>query len=145
MSIHLQSGNLFYDNFNTQENCYDFLLNQQDKKKVIIKKKTAYYKTFKRYYFHYEKIDKFDLFSDKNAKYLFCKSNAYLEGTHQPKKSGRHTIKVNGKFSLGKLQEVSWQYVLTQIIKVAHKPKNEVVNDVQNLYIFENILSNYRV
>ena len=113
MSIHLQSGNLFYDNFNTQENCYDFLLNQQDKKKVIIKKKTAYYKTFKRYYFHYEKIDKFDLFSDKNAKYLFCKSNAYLEGTHQPKKSGRHTIKVNGKFSLGKLQEVSWQYVLT--------------------------------
>ena len=28
MSIHLESGNLFCDNFNTQESFYDFLLNQ---------------------------------------------------------------------------------------------------------------------
>ena len=76
------------DSFDTQENFYDFLLNQQDENKVIIKKKKAYYKTFKQYLhdflqrFDYEEIDQFNLFSDKNAKYLFYKLNASLEGTH---------------------------------------------------------------
>ena len=99
MSIHLESGNLFYDNFNTQENLYDFLLNQQDENKVTIRKKIAYYKTFKQYLneflqsFDYEEIDKFDLFSNKNAKYLFCKFNAYLEATHQSTKRKYKTYK----------------------------------------------------
>ena len=39
ISIHLERGNLFYDNFNNQESFYTFLLNQQDKNKKIIKKK----------------------------------------------------------------------------------------------------------
>ena len=77
MSIHLESENLFYDNFDTQENFYDFLLNQQDQNKLIIKKKIAYYKSFKQYLsdflqsFDYEEIDNIDLFSDKNANIYF--------------------------------------------------------------------------
>ena len=39
MSIHFDTGNLFYDNLNTQEGFCDFLLNQQDETKQIIKKK----------------------------------------------------------------------------------------------------------
>ena len=31
------------------------------------------------------------------------------------------------------------------MIKLVDKPKNEVINDAQNLYIFYNILSNYRI
>ena len=100
MSIHLESGNLFYDNFNIKEGFYYFLLNQQDENNRIIKKKISYYKTFKEYLpflqsFDYEEINKFDLFSDKNAKYLFYKFNAHLVATHQPKKSIRYTKKVN--------------------------------------------------
>ena len=140
MSIHLESGNLFYDNFNTQENLYDFLLNQQDENRIIIRKKIAYYKTFKQYLneflqsFDYDEIDKFDLFSKKPTKYLFCKFNAYLEATLQPKESIRHTKKVNEKFSLEKLQDVNWQYFLTQMIKLVDKPKHEVVNDAKPVY-----------
>ena len=55
-SIHLESGNLFYDNFNTQESFYDFLLNQQDENKVIIKKKIAYCKTFKQYLHDFSEV-----------------------------------------------------------------------------------------
>ena len=84
MSIHLERRNLFYDNFNTQESFYDFLLNQQDENKQIIKKKISYNQPFKNYLhqflqsFDYDEIDKFDLYSDKNAKYLF-----YGFNTHQ--------------------------------------------------------------
>ena len=49
MSIHLVTGNLFYDHFNTQESFYDYLLNQQDENKQIIKKKIAYSQPFKSY------------------------------------------------------------------------------------------------
>ena len=57
----------------------------------------------------------------------------------------RHTKKVSEKFSLEKMQDVNWQYSLTQVIKLVNKSRNEVVNDAQNLHIFENIFSNYRV
>ena len=46
MSIHLESGNLFYYNFNTQENFYDFLLNQYNKNKLTIKTRKSILENF---------------------------------------------------------------------------------------------------
>ena len=85
------------------------------------------------------------MYSDKNAKYLFYRFNSYLESTHQPNKCIRHTKKGNDKFSLEKIQNVNWQYFLTVVIKQVDKPKKEILFDKRSLYIFENILSNYRV
>ena len=95
ISIHLETGNVFYDNFNTQESFYDFLLNQQDQKKKIIKKKTSFSHTFKRYLhqflqsFDVREIDKYDLYSNKNSKFLMYRFNSYLESIHQPKKNNK--------------------------------------------------------
>ena len=36
LSIHIESGNIFYQNFNTNENFYGFLLAQQDETKAIM-------------------------------------------------------------------------------------------------------------
>ena len=36
LSIHTETGNIFYDNYNTNESIYSFLLNQQDKTKQVI-------------------------------------------------------------------------------------------------------------
>ena len=52
---------------------------------------------------------------------------------------------MNDKFSLEKIQNVNWQYFLTEVIKQVDKPKKEILFDERSLYIFENILSNYRV
>ena len=38
VSIHIESGNIFYDNFNTNKNFYKFLQAQQDKTKKFIDK-----------------------------------------------------------------------------------------------------------
>ena len=48
LSIHLEMGNIFYDKFNIQEKFYDFLLNQQDQNKEIIKKKISFSASLKR-------------------------------------------------------------------------------------------------
>ena len=43
LSIHVESGNIFYHNFNTNENFYSFLIAQKDETKVIIPKRISYH------------------------------------------------------------------------------------------------------
>ena len=91
LSVHFESRNIFYDNFNTNESFYDFLLAQQDKSKKIINKKISYGCGFKQYLqnfqqnFDYEDVHKFVFFTNKNSKYIFYQFNSYLESTHQQK------------------------------------------------------------
>ena len=49
LSIHAESGDIFYNDFNKRENFYNFLLAQQDKSKQIIPKQISYHHSFKRY------------------------------------------------------------------------------------------------
>ena len=42
ISIHIESGNISYQNFNTNENIYNFILAQLDKTKAPIPKQIAY-------------------------------------------------------------------------------------------------------
>ena len=37
-SIHIETGDIFYNDFNTKENLYNFLLTQQDESKQFIQK-----------------------------------------------------------------------------------------------------------
>ena len=39
LSIHIETGNIFYKNFNTNKNFYSFLLARQDESKAIIPKR----------------------------------------------------------------------------------------------------------
>ena len=39
LSIHVESGDIFYDNHNTDENCYSFLLSQQNDEAAYVPKK----------------------------------------------------------------------------------------------------------
>ena len=43
------------------------------------------------------------------------------------------------------MQNVNWQYFLSEVIKQVDKPRKEILFDKRSLYIFENILSNCRV
>ena len=77
LSIHIEFGNIFYQNFNTNENLYSFLLAQQDNTKAIIGKRIMYHYSFEKYIKNYlpsfsvDDIEKFDLYPNKNSKYLF--------------------------------------------------------------------------
>ena len=53
LSIHIESGNIFYQNFNTNENFYGFLLAQQDEPKAIIPKRIVYHFSFEKYIKNY--------------------------------------------------------------------------------------------
>ena len=46
LSIHVESGEIFYDNHNTGENFYNFLLSQQNDEAAYVPKKIFLQKQF---------------------------------------------------------------------------------------------------
>ena len=47
-SIHVDGGNILYQNLNRNENCYGFLLSQQDESKRPIHKRISYSHSFEK-------------------------------------------------------------------------------------------------
>ena len=81
LSIHIESGDIFYQNFNTDENFCNFLITQQNDQTATVPKKFSYHHSFEHYVqnflpsFSLDDVNKFDLYSNKNAKYLFYRVN----------------------------------------------------------------------
>ena len=77
LSIHVGSGDIFYDNHNTGENFYSFLLSQQNDEAAYVPKKFSYRNSFEIYIssfllaFSIDDQEKFDLLAFKNSKHLF--------------------------------------------------------------------------
>ena len=67
LSIHMETGDIFYNDFNTKESFYNFLLAQQDELKQFIPKRIFYHYSFEKYTrsyfpsFSLEEIDNLDL------------------------------------------------------------------------------------
>ena len=71
LSIHVESGDIFYDNHNTEENFYSFLLSQQNDEAAYVLKTFSYSDTFEKYItsflqlFSIDDQEKFDLLAFK--------------------------------------------------------------------------------
>ena len=111
LSIHIESGNTFYQNFNMIENFYGFFLAQQGETKQIIPKKIAYHHSFEKYIknclpsFSIEEAGKFDLHANKNSKYLLYKFNDWIVSLGGKKLLIRHTSKAQDIYRLENIEE----------------------------------------
>ena len=106
LSIYIETGDIFYNDFSTKENFYNFLLTQQDELKQFIPKQISYHYSFEKYTrsyllsFSLEEIDELDLLSNKNAKYLLYTFNDWIESMGAERILIRHTSKVRDKIGL---------------------------------------------
>ena len=106
LSIHMETRDIFYNDFNTKENFYNFLLAQQDELKQFIPKQIPYHDRFEKYTrsyllsFSLEELDELDLLSNKNAEYLLYKFNDWSESMGAEKVLIRHTSKVRDEIGL---------------------------------------------
>ena len=77
LPIHVDTGEIFYENHNTGENFYNFLIAQQNEEAAFTSTKFSYINSFEAYIsqflqaFSIDDVEKYDLFAHKNAKYLF--------------------------------------------------------------------------
>ena len=104
LSIHVGSGDIFYDNHNTGENFYIFLLSQQNDETAFVTKKNSYRNSFEAYIgsflqsFSIDDQEKFDLLAFKNSKYLFYRFNDFVKAYGNPRYKIFHTKKMLNSF-----------------------------------------------
>ena len=147
LSIHVDSGDTFYDNHNTEENFYSFLLSQQNEEAAFVPKKFSYSNTFEKYItsflqnFSVDDQEKFDLLAFKNSKYLFYRFNNFVELYGNPRYRLLHTRKMKDSAVLKKIEDKNKRLLVEKIIHdVEFGNKNQIKSE-----IVETLESNYKV
>ena len=150
LSINVESGDIFYDNHNTSENFYSFLLSQQNDEAAYIPKNISYKNSFEAYIgsflqsFSIDDQEKFDLLAFKNSKYLFYRFNDFIKVYGNPRYRLLHANKMLDSVGIKKIEEKNKQFLIEKIIHV----------EFENLYatdferkpeIMSTIGRNYRI
>ena len=132
LSINIKTGNIFYDNYNTNESIYSFLLNQQDKTKQIIHATLTYRNSFSNYLKYFsddlgnKTVEKFAFVAYKNVKYLFYKFNDYLLFNGLNTLPARLSRINENKVVMEKIQNRDWQYLVESLIKLVGHHKTHL-------------------
>ena len=122
LSIHVDSGYIFYDNHNTGENFYGFLLSQQNDEAAYVPRKMSYSKSFEEYIskflqqFSINDQEKFDLLAFKNSKYLFYRFNDFIKAYGNPRYKLLHTRKMLDTVAVQKIEEKNKQFLIEKLI-----------------------------
>ena len=147
LSIHTDSGDIFYDNHNTEENFYSFLLSQQNEEAAFVPKKILYSNTFEKYItsfsqnFSIHDQEKFDLLAFKNSKYLFYRFNDFVKVYGNPRYRLLHTRKMKDSVALKKIEDKNKQFLVEKIIHdVEFGNKKQIKSEM-----VETLESNYKV
>ena len=151
LSIYVEFRNIFYQNFNRNENFHSLLLVQQDETKSIVPKRISYSYSFEKYLqsylplFSIDDVEKYDLYSNKNAKYLFYKFNDWIESTKGEKLFMRHTAKTKDDFSLEGIEGRDRLFLIEKLIhNIEFKDHYQNLTEKKSK-IIETIKSNYKV
>ena len=110
LSIHIEDEDTFYENVNTGESSYNFLMTQQNEDAAFIPKNFVYRNTFEKYInsflsaFSIDDVEKYDLYSNKNSKYLFYRFNDYVKAYGNKRRKIRHTQKIKDSVGIKKLK-----------------------------------------
>ena len=151
LSIHIESRDIFYQNFNTGKNVYNFTLAQKDDQTAPVPKRISNHHSFEKYIqnflpsFSFDSVKKFDLYPHKNAKYLFYRFSDYLKMSGGKKQTIKRTLKVKDSIGLKKIEEIDQQFRVEKIIHTVEF-KNLCQNSIDKKpEIIETVENNYKI
>ena len=151
LSIHVESADVFYENHNTAENFYSFLLPQQNDEAAYVPKKFLYRNSFEQYIttflqlFSIDDQEKFYLLAFKNSKYLFYRFNDFIKVYGNPRYKLLHTRKMLESVGIKKVEEKNKQFLIKKIIHGVEFENFYQSNLEKKSEIMETIESNYKV
>ena len=137
LKIHIETGDIYYDNKDTNKSIFDFFINQQNPTTGYIKHKFVYDQDYVGYFdwlvsgFTGYEQNKLDVFKFKNAKYLLYRYNDFLQEPKSQIKKVKHST----------VTEVyrSWQYFIESVLELSKDQKsNQSIKKFQ-LETLENI------
>lgn len=114
LKIHIESGDIYFDNFNTGESIYDFLKMQQNEEKANIDHDFYYNKSYNDYFKEYlNNIDGqtnalYDYLTNRNTKYLFHRFNNILLNAGTELIKIKHSTKIKDMFVIAEIEKADW-------------------------------------
>ena len=140
LKIHIESGNIFYDNENTNESIHNFILAQNNEMSGTIKNNLSYDRDYKTYFqwissaFNETEKNKLDILTNLNSKFLFYRFNDFLQHKGQKTKSVKHTVVTDDYIAGEKIQDKSWKYFIESIFDFSEKPNS---NDTDQSFLLD--------
>ena len=154
LKIHVESGNIYYDNIDTNKSLYSFFENQEDETKKWIDFEFVLSDNYEDYFMKYlanikdGNDEKYDMLTNRNSKFLFYHFNDFLRQINEPTKLVRHSVVLNEKTALEILQNKGWQNFIERILEVRQSNNGgeftKLVN-AKEVQIFENSVENLTI
>ena len=151
LSIRVESGDIFYNNHNTDENFYNFLLSQQNDEAAYMPKEFSYNNSFEKYIttflqaFSIDDQEKLDLLVFKNSKYLFYRFNDFVKTYGNTRYKLLHTRKMLDSVGLKKVEDKNKHFLIEKIIHGVEFENAYQSNPEKNPEIMETKESNCKV
>ena len=150
LKIHVETGNIYYDNQNTNESIYSFFTAQKDPDKAFIDFEFTFADSYEDYFEwlivsfdSYEKT-KLDILANKNSKFLFYRFNDFLLQRLREPKLVRHYI-TDDYVALDRIQNQNWQYLIESILDACKSNNSGEANEIKKLKIVENSVENITI
>ena len=148
LKIHVETGNIYYDNKDTNESIYSFLSAQQDPDKASIDSEFIFAGSYEDYFQwlivdfdSYEKT-KPDVLTNKNSKFLFYCFNDFLQQRFREPKPVRHSTITDDYIVLDRIQNQNWQYLIESILDACKSNNSVEAIEIKKLKIVENNVEN---
>ena len=127
--IHIETVNIYYNNNDTNESIFDFLLKQQDPSKGIINFDFIYGGNYLDYFnwiiegFTSYQKNKLDVLTYKNSKYLFYRYDDILKESNFEVKKVKHSVVTDNSIATEEIQNQNWQYFVEPVLDVFKKKR----------------------
>ena len=143
--IHIDTGNIYYDNKDINESIIDFILSQHNLVTGYIKHKFIYDRDYISYFdwvvngFTTFEQNKLDVFKFKNSKYVFYRFNGFLHESRSPIQRIKHSTTTDDYQAAEEIQNQNWQYFVETILKISNDERNSQSLKQFQLETLENI------
>ena len=124
LKIHIETGNIYYQDIDTNESIFEFIKNQQNISKSVIHIELKFDGSYKSYFqwilneFDAQQKTDFDIFSNQNTKYLVYLFNDFQNSIGESLIKIRHTLITDNYLAAEEIQNQDWEYSIERVIKV---------------------------
>ena len=145
LKIHVEAGNIYYDNTDINESIHEFIIAQQNPISGTIDHCFTFDRDYARYFewlingFSAPKKKRLDMFKNKNSKFLFYHFNDYLQQNGQELKKIKHSVVTQDYIAAQEIQDKNWQYFVESVLSYSNEPKEKESQKPFQLDTLENV------
>ena len=130
LKIHIETGNIYYQDRDTNESIFHFIQNQQNITKGFVQKDFKFSSNYKDYFqwilhqFDANEKTNYDLLSFQNIKFLVYRYNDILHSGGNQIIKIRHSQLTDDFLAAAEIQNQDWQYFIERILELSIQPNS---------------------